>query len=382
MRGAGLVEATAATRSLAAIAPHLDRLAVGIRDRGCDAALLIGPTHAAHVLAYQRVWSGPIAVIVAADGEITMLAPVYEVDAARRHCPTATVVGYGEPGFGLDLSLVEKMVPVAAGKLGKGRLATASELPGLAEAIAAEAGVERVPIDDLVHDVRLIKDLDEMHRIGRSFELSLIAQAAVEAGSLPGVAEIELYSAAQAAAQVEAGEAVDFGSDLLVGTRSAEVCGPVAVPGRHRAESGDVIVADIALRYQGYWGDTARTFIVGENDEAADVRASISMILDDAAAQLRPGVRACDVFARIASQIATRHPGSTFPHHGGHGVGVTGFEDPHLIPADSSVLAEGMVIAIEPGAYFAGRFGVREENNYVVTADGGVDLRALLASER
>jgi Xaa-Pro aminopeptidase len=376
------VEASAATRSLATIAPHLDRLVAGIRERGCDAALLIGATHAAHVLAYQRVWSGPIGVIVAADGEVTALAPVYEVDAVRRHSPAVTVLGYGEPGFGLDMALVEKLVPVAAGRLGTGPLAIASEIPGLAEAVAAEAGVERVAIDDLVHDVRLIKDLDEMHRIGRSFELSLVAQAAVEAGSVPGSAEIELYSAAQAAAQVEAGEAVDFGSDLLVGPRSSEVCGPVAVPGRQRAETGDVIVADIALRYQGYWGDTARTFIVGENDEAAEVRASISEILDDAAEQLRPGVRACDVFARIASEIATRHPGSTFPHHGGHGLGVTGFEDPHLIPADSTVLEEGMVIAIEPGAYFAGRFGVREENNYVVTADGGLDLRTLLRSDR
>jgi hypothetical protein len=152
MRGAGLVEATAATRSLATIAPRLDRLVAGIRDRGCDAALLIGPTHAAHILAYQRVWSGPIAVIVAADGEITMLAPVYEVEAARGQCPTATVVGYGEPGFGLDLSSVQKMIPVAASRVGRGRLATASDLPGLAEAVAAEAGVEQVPIDDLRPD--------------------------------------------------------------------------------------------------------------------------------------------------------------------------------------------------------------------------------------
>ena len=117
------MEATAATRSLATIAPRLDRLVAGIRDRGCDAALLIGPTHAAHILAYQRVWSGPIAVIVAADGEITMLAPVYEVEAARGQCPTAIVVGYGEPGFGLDLSSVQKMVPDATIKLAIASLA-------------------------------------------------------------------------------------------------------------------------------------------------------------------------------------------------------------------------------------------------------------------
>ena len=77
----------------------------------------------------------------------------------------------------------------------------------------------------------------------------------------------------------------------------------------------------------------------------------------------------------IAAEIARRYPSGTFPHHGGHAVGVTSFEDPHLIPADGSLLDEGMVIAIEPGVYFAGRFGVREEDNYLVTSAGGVDMR-------
>ena len=93
-------------------------------------------------------------------------------------------------------------------------------------------------------------------------------------------------------------------------------------------------------------------------------------------------MRCSDVFAQVAGAIAARHPGGTFPHHGGHGVGVTNFEDPHLIPADDSLLEEGMVIAIEPGVYFAGRFGVREEDNYLVTSAGGIDMRRVAELQR
>ena len=156
---------------------------------------------------------------------------------------------------------VEKMIPVAAGRLGRGRLATASELPGLAEAVAAEAGVEPVPIDDLIHDVRLIKDLDEVHRIGRSFELSLVAQAAVEAGaSVPGVSgdRVLLRRAGRRPGRGRRGRSTSAAtcSSARAPPRSAA---PSPCPGASGPQQGDVIVADIALRYHGYWGDTART---------------------------------------------------------------------------------------------------------------------------
>ncbi len=95
---------------------------------------------------------------------------------------------------------------------------------------------------------------------------------------------------------------------------------------------------------------------------------------------LRPGVRASEVFRSIADEIAARHPDGAFPHHAGHGVGITGYEPPHLVPADDSELAEGMVFSVEPGVYFAGRFGVRRESVYLVTPAGGVDLRELHGS--
>jgi Xaa-Pro aminopeptidase len=42
-------------------------------------------------------------------------------------------------------------------------------------------------------------------------------------------------------------------------------------------------------------------------------------------------------------------------------------------------MERGMVIAVEPGVYFAGRWGARVENVFVVTSEGGVELRQALA---
>jgi Xaa-Pro aminopeptidase len=41
-----------------------------------------------------------------------------------------------------------------------------------------------------------------------------------------------------------------------------------------------------------------------------------------------------------------------------------------------------MVIAVEPGVYFPGRYGARVENVFVVAPEGGVELRKLLAEAR
>jgi Xaa-Pro aminopeptidase len=95
---------------------------------------------------------------------------------------------------------------------------------------------------------------------------------------------------------------------------------------------------------------------------------------------MRPGTRAADVFAGMHRAIIGRYPDGSFPHHGGHGVGVTVFEAPHLIPADDTLLRDGMVIAVEPGVYLPGRFGVRVENIYLVTPDGGRDLLSAFGS--
>ena len=66
--------------------------------------------------------------------------------------------------------------------------------------------------------------------------------------------------------------------------------------------------------------------------------------------------------------------GAEFPHHGGHGLGSTPYEPPHIIPGDETILQAGMIVALEPGIYFRDRFGVRVERSYLVEYDGALEL--------
>jgi Xaa-Pro aminopeptidase len=362
---------------------RLTRLLDALDRERCAAALLVGPAHAAHLAGYSRLYSGPLALIVGAGGETTLLTPHYEVDAARSLARVDTVLGYGGEGFGLDLAAAERLSEACAELLPAGRrIAVAAEVPGVAETATSTARCEAVEFAPSIAAIRTIKDADECECLARSYELSLAAQSAVGESSAVGVREIDLYTAAFARAQTDAGAPIEFAGDLLVGERTALVCGPVAVPGEHTAGDGDVVVADIVVGHRGYWGDTARTFIVGANDEAERARAFISGVLDDTAAGMVPGASAAEIFAAIAAAIESGYPNGSFPHHGGHGVGVTSFEDPHLIPADRTPLQPGMVISVEPGVYLPGRFGVRVENTYIVTDDGARDLAAVYGAAR
>ena len=82
----------------------------------------------------------------------------------------------------------------------------------------------------------------------------------------------------------------------------------------------------------------------------------------------------------ISSALKDPFPGAGFPHHGGHGLGLSSFEGPHIIPADDTVLESGMIMAVEPGAYYPGRWGIRWENEYLVTDKGGVELNEALGA--
>ncbi len=134
------------------------------------------------------------------------------------------------------------------------------------------------------------------------------------------------------------------------------------IPGPYRLKRGDSISIDIGVTLDGWVADAARTFAVGEiSSEARNLLAATEESLHAGVAQCREGNRMGDVSSAI--QLVVEAAGfSVVRSLVGHGVGRSMHEDPQVPnygkPGKGPLLAEGMVLAIEPMTT-AGRPGVR-----------------------
>ena len=351
-----------------------DRVTEWMAANGVDALVAARADLVTWLAGYSRYYGGLCAVVVGRDGERVLVVPRDEAAVAEQLSDADRVTGYGERGFGLELNPAPLLHDVVAGL---GAVSSARRVATAGEAMAGFAppgGADTVPADAALHQLSLVKDPDEVARIHHSYELCWVAQAAVADGTAAGATEIEIMTAAQGAAQVAHGSPIEFAADLLAGPNTAEVCGPIAIPGLSRAEPDKPVIADICIGAGGYWADTCRTHVSGINAEVAAIYRQLDLILESAAVELRSGATGAQVFGGMRDQILAAWPDGEFPHHGGHGVGLSVFDDPHVIPTDQQRLESWMVMALEPGIYLPGRFGVRRENLFLVTPDGGVEL--------
>ena len=356
--------------------PRLERVTAWLAASKLDALVVTGPALVNWITGYSRYYGGPSAAVISPAGERTLVVVRDETGTAEQLSRADHVVGYGGRGFGLELGLVRLLLDEV---LRVSAVSSASRIGVAGDfstdlAAGPDSGADWVRADAELHRMSLIKDADEIERIFHSYELCWLAHAALAEGAAAGASEIEMMSAAQAAAQIGHGSPVEFGADVLAGANTAEVCAPVAIAGRTRPGPGEPVIADISVGADGYWADTCRTYLNGSNAEIEEARGQLAPILAATAAELRTGNTGAAVFGGMRERIAAAWPDGEFPHHGGHGVGLSVFDDPHVIPSDSQVLESWMVMALEPGVYLRGRFGVRRENLFLVTPEGAIEL--------
>jgi len=365
--------------------PHrLDRVRTWMEQESLDACVLFGAQNVAHLGGYARYYGGPAGLVIGRDGSRTLVVMLDEVPVARELGDADAVLPYGERGFGINLN----PLPLLAGSVAAvgevknaARIGVSDEIGGMADLLRRECDAAHVDATEVLYRIRLIKDEDELVQILRGYELCWIGQQAVAQGAAqPGITEIELFTAALGAAQNANGGPIEFLCDLLSGPKTADVCCPIHIASPRVVQDGEAVIADVALGAQGYWGDSAETHICGRNEEVSEMRAALLQILAKASSELATGNTGAAIFNATKQRILDTFPGGEFPHHGGHALGLSAFEDPHLIPSDETPLESWMVMAIEPGVYFPGRVGARVENVYVVTPDGGVELREAMAA--
>jgi Xaa-Pro aminopeptidase len=125
----------------------------------------------------------------------------------------------------------------------------------------------------------------------------------------------------------------------------------------------------------GYWCDHTKNLCPGElTPDYKRLRESLMGVYEAAIEHCRPGASLAELDRLVREGIAEAgYPGQP-SHPIAHGVGARAHEPPYAHQAGTGDIEEGMVLAIEPGAYWGGGGGLRVEDNFLITADGAEKL--------
>lgn len=149
------------------------------------------------------------------------------------------------------------------------------------------------------------------------------------------------------------------------------------IPGEYILKNGDIVSIDCGAYLDGFHGDAARTFPVGEvTEEALKLIEVTKQSFFEGVKYAREGNRLSDVSHAIQS-YAEEHGFSVVRNFVGHGIGRDLHEDPEVPnfgnPGKGPILREGMVLAIEPminvGSF---RNKTLKDGWTVVTSDGSL----------
>jgi Xaa-Pro aminopeptidase len=132
---------------------------------------------------------------------------------------------------------------------------------------------------------------------------------------------------------------------------------------------------------QCYRSDLTRTFFTGP--PTVEMRRVYDVVREaqrQAMAAVRPGVD-CRAVDAIARKVIAEAGYGELSHGLGHGFGLEIHELPRMAPNFPHVLEANMVVTVEPAIYIRGQFGIRIEDDLLVTPDGSEVLSRDLPSD-
>ena len=217
--------------------------------------------------------------------------------------------------------------------------------------------------------MRRPKDFDEIAVLRKCMRAGEAGQSWARAHVKPGMSELDVYSGVSSACVREAGMPVIVYGDFAVCPGPEKRGGP---PTERVLQPSDMLILDFSVVLFGYRGDFTNTLVVGgkPNGDQARLQQLCVQALSAGEKELRAGAHCLTVYQALLDVFEREGVAEHFPHHGGHGLGLTHPEAPYIVRNATETLLEGDVVTLEPGLYVAGVGGVRIEHDYLVTAAG------------
>lgn len=346
-----------------------------MRENGIDALLLTGGTSMEYFTGIRWGLSERLlAALIPANGEAFLVTPKFEKERAMEQAHLGPL-GADADVYAWDED-EDPYALIASGLRGRG-LATAVVAAEetvrfvFADRTAQIPAVRVVSGTPVTAGCRMVKDDHEIALMRLASQVTLKAYAAAwkslkvdmtqsDFANLVALAHRQLGFAGSAGVQVGKYSALPHGS---------------ATPQVIR--DGTILLIDGGCKVEGYSSDLSRTIELGKpTQRMRDVFEIEHQAQTAALRAARPGVTCGSVDDAARKMITAAGFGPDykyFTHRVGHGMGMDGHEWPYLVRGNQLPLRPGMVFSDEPGIYIPGEFGVRLEDDMLIT-DSGAEL--------
>ena len=215
-------------------------------------------------------------------------------------------------------------------------------------------------------ELRRRKDPDEVALLRHCMRAGAAGHAWARANVQPGMTELDVYIGVSGACMKAVGRAVIVYGDFAVSPGPERRGGP---PTDRVLEPGDMFILDFSVVIDGYRSDFTNTLVVGREPRADQQRlydlCCAALVAGEK--ELRAGRECRAVYDAVRGVFDRAGVADHFPHHAGHGLGLTHPEAPYLVREAEESLVAGDVVTLEPGLYVPGVGGIRIEHNYLVT---------------
>jgi Xaa-Pro dipeptidase len=310
------------------------------------------------------------AVIIPVEGDPCIVTPFFEEPSVRQTLGVPVDVRVWQEdedplklvaGFLRDRKLADRPVGIE-------ETVRYFAVDGLANVLP---GAKIVSANPVIRGVRMIKTAPEIALMQAATDVTIAAYRwtwpRVENGMTP--AQI---GALMNAATVKLGGSPEF-SLVLVGPAAAL---PHGSREPQRVADGEIVLMDCGCTVEGYQSDISRTFVHGSaSKEQRTVWDQVAHGQQVAFKAAQVGAPAGTIDDAVRAYYVSQGygPGYRLPglsHRTGHGIGLDGHEPVNLVHGESTRLAPGMCFSDEPGLYLPGKFGVRLEDCFHMTASG------------
>lgn len=275
---------------------------------------------------------------------------------------------------------------------------------------------------------RMIKSPAEIRLLEQAVGLIDLGLKTAGEAVAEGAAEQEVQARVDAAMTLAGSQGCGFTTKVISGPNGSY---PHHVAGPRELAAGSAVIVDLSASVSGYESDSARTFLLplggggggegggeirtaygGRREMNGEARAAyagrqevnggaravyagrqeingearaayhellemhhgITELLLSAGKRMKPGTPIRELHDFLRAELTRLNPAAVQAGTIGHGVGLRAHEYPDLTGDCPELLAENMVLAVEPALYVPGRYGIRIENMFHIGPEGATTM--------